>query len=300
VNTKNVNIVGLAPLHYCVKYVNKLLEKGIVVIYHTSWPYWDFNSTSNPWPHYYPFKNDWKKFLKLVNAVVCVTNYVCKKIRTLAHGEVHWIPHGVDVSKFYPRKSLKDDGKDKVVILFSGRLVKQKGVLELLKVAQILQNIYRDKVVFLFTGKGRYAALVKSLEHKLPVKLLGHVPRNLLPRVYRRADIFVMPSRRRRNWEETFGLAILEAMSSGLPVIASNHVGPRELIRDGYNGFLVDDKQDTEAFIKDIVNKLIILIEDDKLRRSMGWNGRALVERHYNLSSVMNRWLKLIKSLANY
>src|SRR2546430_11473899 len=113
------------------------------------------------------------------------------------------------------------------------------------------------------------------------VRLLGFVSDDALPALYNAADLFVLASRRYDLLVEGFGISIVEASASGLPVIGSRSGGIPEAIRDGETGFLVDP-DDPAA----VAATAIRLLGDEGLRRRMGAAGRAAVESYYNWDRV--------------
>ena len=119
--------------------------------------------------------------------------------------------------------------------------------------------------------------------------------------IYPSADIFVMPS-----YQETFGFVYLEAMSFGLPIIASKIFAIPEMVQDYKNGFLINAKyippgsptdyfkQDKPEVVKQLVEKLSLLIESKNLREKMGAVGRDIVENGKLSISFRNKKLKRI------
>ncbi len=143
---------------------------------------------------------------------------------------------------------------DDPVLLFVGRLSGEKGVFELPEIfSAVRKRIPRSRLVIVGDGPAR-----TSLERALPDAIyLGWVDSAELPRLYSAADLFVFPSR-----FDTFGCAVLEAMSCGLPVIAYNTKGPRDLIVDGKNGFLVESRDQ-------FVPRITAFLKTSDLRQSM-------------------------------
>jgi len=91
---------------------------------------------------------------------------------------------------------------------------------------------------------------------------------------------------------EGLGLVLLEAMASGLPCVAYDcPIGPRSIITDGVNGFLVEDGN-VDAFVE----RLVLLFEDKKLRKSMGENAQKSMAS-YELNAIMHQWKALFESL---
>jgi glycosyltransferase involved in cell wall biosynthesis len=101
------------------------------------------------------------------------------------------------------------------------------------------------------------------------------------------SDIFVFPTT-----YEPFGLVITEALASGLPVVTSKLAGASELITDGYDGMLLSNPKAS----REIAEKIILLVEDEKLRRVMGSNARKTAEK-YSWGEVARRTLEVYKGL---
>ncbi|PLM51431.1 hypothetical protein CWN34_29225, partial [Klebsiella pneumoniae] len=85
------------------------------------------------------------------------------------------------------------------------------------------------------------------------VNFMGHISdKSKLAAIFKEHDVLVLPSKKIDGWEELFGLVIIEAMACGLVVIASNHIGPRGIIDDGKNGFLISDGNLTSELVTKI------------------------------------------------
>ena len=192
------------------------------------------------------------------------------------------IYNGVDTSVFSPGLPSKNDSQEKYGIknpycLFVGQLTRRKGVDYLLK-ALAHVNI---NCVIVGDGHERRSLmlLAKSLGISNKVSFTGAVPFEDLRGLYAGASFFVLPS-----VAEGMPLTILEAMSSGLPVIATSIPGMDEVISEGHNGFLVmsDD-------VKALHSKMQVLAEDAALRKKMGMNARRLVEKKFSWRCVARK-----------
>jgi len=162
-------------------------------------------------------------------------------------------------------------GDKEVVLLFVGMNFEIKGLDRLLKV---LVNV--DKIVE-STGKGRWRLLVvgkgKIGKYKKVAEKLGLAGKVLftdvlkkseLLKVYLACDIFCMLS-----YFDTFGLVVLEAMAAGLPVVISERVGAKDVVKEGVNGFVIDDNESPQ----DCAEKLVALFASAK-RAEMGQKAR--------------------------
>ncbi|MCK4820291.1 glycosyltransferase family 4 protein, partial [bacterium] len=118
-------------------------------------------------------------------------------------------------------------------------------------------------------------------------KFLGQVDKNRLVEIYQDADIFVFPS-----YHEGLPAVVLEAMSCGLPVIATDVRGNRDLISAGENGILVPPRSPGK-----IAEAITTLIEDEKLKEKLGKNARKTIEDKYTWDAVTNRILECYELL---
>lgn len=138
-------------------------------------------------------------------------------------------PYGVDKKAFHHTKK---DYQSGLKILFVGELDQRKGIYQILEAAKQLHGL---NIEFNLIGTGREVCPELYKPYEKYVNFLGKVSFDKIPEKYGENHIFVFPS-----MGDGFGLVILEALSSGLPVIASrNCLGP-DIIKDGYNGFLVE------------------------------------------------------------
>jgi glycosyltransferase involved in cell wall biosynthesis len=174
-------------------------------------------------------------------------------------------PGGVDAELFCParasrkmRERLSQGEPHRPLLVYVGRLSAEKG-LEALR--PILGKLPEARLALVGDGPHR-----KALERHfagLPVSFTGFLYGNELASAYASSDIFIMPSR-----TETLGLVVLEAMSSGLPVVAARAGGIPEMIEEGTSGFLFDDENEALTAIRRLLGA-------PELRETVGSKARA-------------------------
>ena len=154
---------------------------------------------------------------------------------------------GVDRSKFNPKFhdpewKAKNGITEEKTILFVSRLVKEKEIYTLAKTYELFQE--RNKNVrFVVVGEGPGG---EKLQEKMPNALfLGKKTGTELSIAFASCDIFMFPS-----ITETFGNVVLEALSSGLPVVTAQAGGPRDIVQDGVTGYHVTPKMPMEFYEK--------------------------------------------------
>lgn len=149
--------------------------------------------------------------------------------------------------------------KGKKILLFVGRIVKEKNLPFLFEVLKKVQKFY-PKTALLFVGGGPYLEELKELskEEKLEssVFFTGYIASEDLVYIYKLAQVFVFPSK-----TETQGLVTVEAMLSGLPVVAIGEMGTVDIMQGNNGGFMVND--DSEEFSE----KVILLLKNQNLRK---------------------------------
>ncbi len=193
------------------------------------------------------------------------------------------------------REKLKINGP---VILFVGRLIDWKGATYLIKaMPEILQHIQEAKAILVGSGpqKDDLVHLAGTLAVEGQVVFIDEVPQQELLDFYAVADIFVLPSIINEKGEtEGLGVVLLEAMASGLPVIGSNVGGIPDIVKDKFNGLLVEQKKP-----KDLAEKIIKLAGSEKLRVQMGENGRRFVRENFDWDIIAKRFIHVYDSLLD-
>jgi glycosyltransferase involved in cell wall biosynthesis len=179
------------------------------------------------------------------------------------------------------------------VILYTGRLAPVKGTLPLLDAVGEVRKTLRD-ARFVLAGpwqmpdKPERWGLQPANAESQGLLWLGHVPWQKLADWYRAAAVFVMPS-----YYETFGIACLEAMAFGLPIVATTAGGLPEVVEDGVTGLLVPPG-DAHALAAAILR----LLHDADLRQRLGQAGRARVLREFTVDCVVERTVAVYRDVA--
>lgn len=205
------------------------------------------------------------------------------------------IGYGIDLKRFKNQKHSKIIEKNnKLTLLFVGRLVKEKGVEELLEAFTLFYKenpLIRLKIV----GTGKLLKKVMKIQKILPrnaIDFLGKVDYCQMSKIYQRADIFVLPSKKTRYWEEYYGMVLLEAMASGLPVITTNCGAIPEVV--GKSAYIIPSGNSRELYlaIKKFVN-------NKNLRLQFGQRAFNYSNVHFNCQKqalkLGNLWRQIIK-----
>jgi len=210
------------------------------------------------------------------------------------------IPCGVNHLLFKPRfrdKSIveKYELLDKNVILFVGGLDKAhyfKGINVLIQAIKQLSS--RNDFVVLIVGDGdlrsSYESLVDTLGLGNKIRFIGNIPENILPKIYSVADMFVLPS---IDKSEAFGIVSLEAMSSAVPVIASDLPGVRSVVDKMKTGLLVKPGD-----VDNLAKMIAFMLKNPKLAKNMGKAGREKVVHNYTWEKVGYMLDNIIRSVG--
>jgi phosphatidylinositol alpha-mannosyltransferase len=184
------------------------------------------------------------------------------------------VPNGVDIERFRPGLTPIHHLRDSCVnILFVGRLEKRKGLRDLLLGYRYLhERVPRTRLIIVGDGplRGMVESFVSSqrLEN---VVLAGYVPDQVLPRFHASADVFCAPATGR----ESFGIVLLEAMATGLPVVATEIPGYLSVVEAGVDSLTVRPKSPAE-----LGAALTVIARDELLRRRLGEAGLAKAQRY--------------------
>lgn len=173
-------------------------------------------------------------------------------------------------------------------IISIGRLAPEKGFLDLIDVFKIVNKKYPDwKLDIIGDGDQKQYLInkIKDLNLEENVTLHGYCDKEYINNMLAISSIYTMTS-----LHESFGLVLLEAGSLGLPVVVFDSArGALEIIKDGYNGFIIENRNKD-----DMANKIIELINDKDLRIKMGKNAKKNV-LNYSFDIVKEKWLELLK-----
>jgi len=202
---------------------------------------------------------------------------------------------GVNLDKFSSNPALENpynenDINGKIIILYAGRLIKDKGVDDFLEAAQIFQNEKINNVQFICLGdldlENPSALTKQELDLCIEKNLIKHYPFSNYVRNYIQfSDCVVLPSLR-----EGLSKILLEAMSMSKPIIATDVPGCRELISDGQNGFLAPPMNPKVLAQK--IKLFCSLAKDQKT--SFGLSSRKIAESKYDEKFVIKKYLELL------
>jgi glycosyltransferase involved in cell wall biosynthesis len=203
------------------------------------------------------------------------------------------VPMGVDIFQFGNQAPVTTK-RSKHIVLFVGRLVAAKGVSDLLEAFAALPAELRSETELWIIGEGsertKLEQRAQTLKIDTSVRFLGRIPHDALPGYYATADLYVAPS-----IIEGQGVALIEAMASGLPVIAYETGGIRDVVSHEETGILIAPRD-----IQSLSKALVTLLQDSGLRRRLGRQGQHNSRQQYNWEAIAQQLIDVFSSVSPY
>ena len=241
-----------------------------------------------------------KEILKSYDCIYALSEYICNRICEIDEQEgkkkVKLLYNGVDTKKFEnpPMKEIQEIKKklklsqDDIVILYTGRLVEEKGIKELIQAFNKLNN---DKLKLIITGDinprnyklKMFVHELKKISNKNKnIIFTGYINYHKIPLYYNIADVGVIPS----IWEEPFALTVIEHLAAGHPVIVSNSGAMPELVNN--NVAIVVNK--SFNFVNNLSEALL------KVKSNTTNNKRLCIlqAKKFDKSNYINRFIELL------
>lgn len=196
---------------------------------------------------------------------------------------------GVDAELFVPRRAARPLFDNRFVVGFAGRLVPEKGCLDLLDAFARLPEDFH----LLFVGDGTLRDTLEQRAREYGIKprvtFQPTVPQAQVADFLNQMDCLVLPSRTTKKWREQFGLVLAQAMACGIPVVGSDSGAIPEVIGDAG---LIFPEGDVDA-----LRQCILRLRDDCLRAELGQRGRARVLAHYTHERIAERTYAIYRKL---
>lgn len=259
-----------------------------------------------------------KTAIEMADAIIAVsqeTKQDVLKYFNVDEKKVSVIYNGIDLEQYKPThdtSALDKFGIDKRknYVLFVGRITRQKGIIHLVNAINYLDS---DTQVVLCAGapdtaeiglemKRSVEAIQRSRAHVIWIPEM--VSKEEVIQLYSHAAVFCCPS-----IYEPFGIINIEAMACKTPVVASSVGGIKEVVVDGETGILVPLEQETTApfeashpdkFAQDLAAGINKLMANEKLRKTMGENGRKRVEQYFDWKAIAKQTEALYKTIISH
>jgi len=224
--------------------------------------------------------------LNSADAVIALTDDMKNEVQKNCKKNIIVIPNGISLGKYkeLPKQVIRDKFKihpDEKIIVFVGSLRPVKGLKYLIEAFKIINKKNPMARLFL-VGDGPERHSLEDIAEKdglkAKVNFIGQIENDEIPKYMAAADIFVLPS-----LSEGFPGVVLEAMASGLPIVATKVRGLPEIVKDGENGFLVEPENPGQ-----IAEKALALLGGDKLREKISNNNKEKA-KGYSWEKVIDK-----------
>ena len=238
-----------------------------------------------------------ERMLERANKIIAVSDFTRRELHRfykLDESKIRVIHNGVDIEKFKPaldKRKIKLElgfSPDDITILSVGRLYARKGLFTLIESMPRVVNRFKN-AKFIISGKGQSNEMKKLVAHaeRLGVRdnivFTGYYPDRKLPKLYQAADVFAFST-----FYEHHPFAVLEALSSQLPVVTTNVGGIPETITNGKNGFMCQPFNPRE-----FSDRILYLLEHPAEAREMAFQARKTIEERFDWRLVIQKVLKV-------
>lgn len=182
----------------------------------------------------------------------------------------------------------------KIIVMLTCRMIREKGVFELVEAAELLRKDYDSKVEFWIVGglDDHPGAITKdeieSVCDNQYIKWLGR--REDIKELLQQCHIYAFPS----YYKEGIPKSLIEAAAIGRPIVTTQNIGCKEVVEEGVNGYLVPVKDSIS-----LAEKIKLLIDDKILRIRMGKTSREIAEKNFSLDRVVEKHLAIYQELVS-
>jgi phosphatidylinositol alpha 1,6-mannosyltransferase len=188
-----------------------------------------------------------RRFYRRAEVVLAPNHELVEMLKELTRRPVFLMQRGVDTNLFTPARRSRHDQTFRIG--YVGRLTTEKNVRFLAELSSALRTLGRTGFEFMIVGQGKEEEWLRSnVENAV---LTGVLRGENLAEAYANMDLFVFPSR-----TDTFGNAVLEALSSGVPAVVTNEGGPKFLVHSGVTGYVASSDWEFTRFVNGLMTNL--------------------------------------------
>jgi glycosyltransferase involved in cell wall biosynthesis len=242
-----------------------------------------------------PFLKSFVRWIcRWADRVVAISSETAREIRELVDIPVEVIPYTTPFpGNAAPRALPSGDGR-RLTILFVGRLVELKGLAYLIEAVGRLGGRVPARIVAIGIGPERDRLETLARERKVEVDFRNKVPDAELHQAFLISDVLVLPSIiDARGDTEGLGVALLDAMSYGIPAIASRVGGIPDIIEDGVSGLLVPPADPLA-----LATAIERVARDPALAKRLADAGRARLRTHFSWDVITKRWDEVYRTVS--
>lgn len=270
-------IVGIAPYNKLLNKYEKILKKNRAV-YFTSWTDWSGNNFPNG-----SIRNK-DKYEHLMRecfySAACVTSKTEQSIKKFIDS-TQVVNHAIETADYLKKNITNLKWSNKRKFLYLGQLIERKNINMMLK--WIKENNYDTE--FSFAGDGNLKkSITKLAECNKNVKYLGNLTNSEIKNKLKDYDFLILPSK-----DEPFGIVLIEALACGVPCIVSDCDGPKEIIEDGFNGYIFD-RSDYKSFCERM-DEAIIIDKENYIKLSQN---SVESSKKYDNNIIFEKWRNIL------
>ena len=221
----------------------------------------------------------------------CEKAKLCLEKEGVSPKKIQVVSLGINLKQFRPLPRVKSSD---FVILFVGRLVEEKGVMDLYSAFKTLIKSENNSLLRIIgsgplEGTLRAMMLHDGLQNRIIIEKKMYTE---MPEVYQQADVLCVPSKTTKTWEEQYGMVFVEAMASGLPIVSYNTGAISEVV--GEAGLLTH-----EGDVARLETLIIRIIRERELGVKLGTIGRERAEDKFDAEQTKNKIYNLYKTLES-
>lgn len=235
-----------------------------------------------------------KYLLRNIDLLLVLSQEELQSFKELPFNKIGITANPIDFKQYNQDRNFKKQeeiDQETIVLLFVGRFIKEKGILELIEACRLIkEKTLPFKLFCLGNGPllGEIQQLIKDFELENEIILVGHIPEEKTKYYYSNCDILILPS-----YKEGFPMAIFQAVAAGKPVITTKINACADHLREYENCLWVEKNNPN-----DLAEKITFLLNNDELKRKMNQNNKAIAQNFTAEKIVENLNLLFKKFLA--
>lgn len=284
--------------HFAIAELLRTKHNNIKIIYTIHYACWNLDKAH---ANAYIEESNLLNMIDLADRIICLSDdsqQEINKILNIEHNKLSIIPNSI--SDKYIEYSLEQRldirsnfyiAHDEKVILYVGRLEIMKGVSSLIKAFHLILEEYRNSKLII-VGDGNFAEISQNLGKVTSrISFTGHISQEELIKWYNIADVGVMPS-----YSEECSFVGIEMMMHGLPIVASNGRGVRNMFHNMQNCLSVDCQMGEKVFEKELSEAILKLLNSETLANNLRKKTRQWYLNNYQSKFMEKKYISLIEN----
>lgn len=282
-------VIGFAPWDWRLL-IYRTLARRNKILYQTSWHDWSIDNTPRqPKPSWLKrvLQKQWHAFVAHPNVrVIAVTPVVADTVKQETGVTAQVIPHAVPEVFFEAGRNRPPRGTAPLKLMYVGEISEKKGIKILL---DMVERLKETGLTLTVVGNGPLVSDVKRASDH--VTYLGPIyDRAKLAQVMAEHDVLMLLSQKTATWEELFGIVVVEALATGMAVLASDHVGPRGILAPAGGAGLLDQSEQNDFFAS------VKEFTADNRKLTALKHAQSAIAPNYQIERISASWKEIIVS----